>query len=110
MPGFITTLKTYTMADFKQLINKNEPVLIDFFATWCGPCKMMPPILDEVKERLGSKVSILKIDIDKNQQLARNLSIRGVPTLALYKQGKMVWRESGVRQADELERVINQYL
>ncbi|MEL7219888.1 MAG: thioredoxin [Bacteroidota bacterium] len=98
------------MADFKQLINKNEPVLIDFFATWCGPCKMMPPILDEVKERLGSKVSILKIDIDKNQQLARNLSIRGVPTLALYKQGKMVWRESGVRQADELERVINQYL
>lgn len=97
------------MADFQQLINKDEPVLIDFFATWCGPCKMMPPILEELKERMGDKVSILKIDVDKNQQLARNLNIRGVPTLALYKQGKMVWRESGVRPADELERVINQH-
>lgn len=97
------------MAEFQQLINKEEPVLIDFFATWCGPCKMMPPILEELKERMGNKVSILKIDIDKNQQLARNLNIRGVPTLALYKQGKMVWRESGVRPADELERVIKQY-
>ena len=97
------------MADFQQLINKDEPVLIDFFATWCGPCKMMPPILEELKERMGDKVSILKIDVDRNQQLARNLNIRGVPTLALYKQGKMVWRESGVRPADELERVINQH-
>lgn len=97
------------MADFQQLINKEEPVLIDFFATWCGPCKMMPPILDELKKRMGSKVSILKIDVDKNQQLARQLNIRGVPTLALYKQGKMVWRESGVRQADELENVIRRY-
>lgn len=97
------------MADFQQLINKEEPVLIDFFATWCGPCKMMPPILEELKGRMGDKVSIIKIDIDKNQQLARNLNIRGVPTLALYKQGKMVWRESGVRPADELERVINQH-
>jgi len=98
------------MSGFNELINRNEPVLIDFFATWCGPCKMMPPILDELKERVGENAAILKMDVDKNQKLARKLNIRGVPTLVLYKHGKIVWRASGVKQASELEKIINKYV
>lgn len=97
------------MADFNKLIKKEKPVLVDFYATWCGPCKMMPPILEDLKGRLRDKASIIKIDVDKNQQLARKLNIRGVPTLVLYKKGKIVWRESGVRQAGELEKIISKH-
>ena len=97
------------MADFNKIIKKEKPVLVDFYATWCGPCKMMPPILEDLKKRVGDKASVIKIDVDKNQHLARKLNIRGVPTLVLYKKGKIVWRESGVRQAGELEKLINKY-
>lgn len=98
------------MGDFNKIIKRDKPVLVDFYATWCGPCKMMPPILDDLKKRVGDKATIIKIDVDKNQHLARKLGIRGVPTLVLYKKGKIVWRESGVKQAGELENIIGKHL
>ncbi|WP_028890024.1 thioredoxin [Tenacibaculum ovolyticum] len=97
------------MSNFSEIINKEKPVLVDFFAEWCGPCKMMTPILKEVKESLGDKVSIIKIDVDKNQSLAAKYQVRGVPTFVLYKSGKQVWRESGVVQKSELVSIINSF-
>ncbi|MDA8886339.1 thioredoxin [Bacteroidia bacterium] len=90
------------MASFKEAISGNVPVLVDFHAKWCGPCKMMPPILAQVKEQLGDEVKIIKIDVDKNQALADAYAVRGVPTLMIFKEGKLAWRESAVRQAGEL--------
>ena len=89
------------MSNFSQIINQDKLVLVDFFAEWCGPCKMMSPILKQVKDALGDKVSIIKIDIDKNQPLATKYQVRGVPTLILYKAGKQVWRQSGAVQKNE---------
>lgn len=97
------------MSNFSEIINKDKPVLVDFFAEWCGPCKMMTPILKDVKESLGDKVSIIKIDVDKNQPLAAKYQVRGVPTLILYKSGKQVWRQSGVVQKNELVSIINSF-
>ncbi len=97
------------MSNFHKLINENKPVLVDFYATWCGPCKMMTPILDDLKSRIGDKAHILKVDVDKNQKIANKLGVRGVPTIVLYKNGQIKWRASGVRQANELQRVIEQY-
>lgn len=92
---------------FQEIINQDKPVLVDFFATWCGPCKMMSPILDDVKKRVGENASIIKIDVDKNPQAAAIYQVRGVPTLILFKNGKILWRQSGVVAANELERLIN---
>ncbi|PKH49614.1 thioredoxin [Tenacibaculum sp. Bg11-29] len=97
------------MSNFSKIINQDKPVLVDFFAEWCGPCKMMNPILKEVKESLEDKVSIIKIDVDKNQSLAAKYQVRGVPTLVLYKSGKQVWRQSGVVQKKELVSIINSF-
>ncbi|MCL7752776.1 thioredoxin [Polaribacter sp. Z022] len=97
------------MSKFLDIINKDKPVLVDFFAEWCGPCKMMSPILKEVKDTLGDKVSIIKIDVDKNQPLAAKYQVRGVPTLILYKSGKQVWRQSGAVQKNELVSIINNF-
>lgn len=94
------------MSKFSELINQQKPVLIDFYAEWCGPCKMMSPILKEVKDTLGDDVSIIKIDVDKNQTLASKYQVRGVPTLLLFKNGKQIWRQSGMVQKDELIQVI----
>ena len=96
------------MADFKSLINSNKPVLVDFFATWCGPCKMMSPILDELKKEMGEEVIIIKVDVDKNPQAAQVYGVRGVPTLILFKEGEVKWKQSGVRQVAELKQVIKQ--
>ncbi len=98
------------MSNFSEIINQDKPVLVDFFAEWCGPCKMMSPILKEVKSTLGDKVSIIKIDVDKNQSLAAKYQVRGVPTLILYKSGKQVWRQSGAVQKNELVSIINNNL
>lgn len=95
------------MAKFSEIINKDKPVLIDFHATWCGPCKMMAPMLEELKGKVGDKASIIKIDVDRNPDLATKMGIRGVPTLMLYKNGKALWKGSGVRQISELEALIN---
>lgn len=95
---------------FQEIINQDKPVLVDFFATWCGPCKMMSPILDDVKKRVGDVASIIKIDVDKNQNAATAFQIQGVPTLILFKNGAVRWRQSGVVPASELEKVIKENL
>ncbi|AUC76906.1 MULTISPECIES: thioredoxin [unclassified Olleya] len=94
------------MSKFSELINQDSPVLVDFYAEWCGPCKTMSPILKDVKDNLKERVSIIKIDVDKNQELASKYQVRGVPTLLLFKNGKQVWRQSGVLQKNELIDVI----
>ena len=97
------------MSNFSEIINQDKPVLVDFFAEWCGPCKMMNPILKEVKDVIQDKISILKIDVDKNQSLAAKFQVRGVPTLILYKSGKQVWRQSGMVQKNELVSILNRF-
>jgi thioredoxin 1 len=97
------------MSSFSEIINQDKPVLIDFHADWCGPCKMMAPILKQVKDTLGERVSIIKIDVDKNQKLAAKYEVRGVPTFILFKNGKKLWRQSGVIQKDEMISVITNH-
>lgn len=94
------------MDEFNKIIGSSVPTLVDFFATWCGPCKMQSPILEKVKSRIGDKGTILKIDIDRNAELAARYRVQSVPTLILFKNGEPVWRTVGVQQADLLEGKI----
>ena len=93
---------------FEEIINQDKPVLVDFFATWCGPCKTQAPILDEVKQRLGDQVSIIKIDVDQNQAVASQYQVRSVPTLIIFKNGQIRWRQAGVFPVNELERLLKE--
>lgn len=94
------------MSNFNTIIDSEKPVLVDFFATWCGPCKMLSPILKEVKDNLGDQISIIKIDIDKNQQVTAQYQVRGVPTMILFQKGKQLWRQSGVVDKNTLIKTI----
>lgn len=97
------------MNEFEKLISCDKPVLVDFHATWCGPCKMMGPILEDVKKQVGDDAVIIKVDVDKNQVLSDVYGIRSVPTLMLFKAGNNVWRASGIQRAEDLVMLIEQY-
>ncbi len=94
------------MENFTDIINGDKPVLVDFFATWCGPCKMMHPILDELKQSVGDKAIIIKVDVDKNRPLATQYRVGSVPTLMVFRKGEVLWRQSGVTSAADLEKVL----
>ena len=98
------------MASFNDIINSDQPVSVDFFAEWYGPCKTLSPILKEVAEKVQGKAKIIKIDVDKNQQAASAYQVRGVPILILFKSGKQLWHQSGVIPATELVTLINQHI
>ncbi len=94
------------MNDFEKIISENKPTVVDFFAIWCGPCKMQAPILEEVKNKVGDKANIIKVDIDKNEDLARKYNVQSVPTIIMFKNGEAIWRAVGVQPADILEAKI----
>jgi thioredoxin 1 len=95
--------------NFRKLTSGDIPVLIDFYADWCGPCKMLGPILKQVKEELGDTIKIVKIDVDKNQSIASKYQVRGVPTMLLFKDGKQLWRQSGVLPKKEIINIVESY-
>ena len=96
------------MEKFNEMINGEQLTLVDFFATWCGPCKMMHPILEQLKEKMGDDIRILKVDVDKNEALSMQYRIQSVPTLMLFKKGEMVWRQSGAMRLNDLMQKISQ--
>ena len=96
-------------SSFSNLVKSETPTLVDFYADWCGPCKMMKPILEELKSQIGDNARIIKIDVDKNQAIANLFQVKGVPTLALFKNGELKWKQAGVVQVEYLKRVIEQY-
>lgn len=93
---------------FNEIISQDKPVLVDFYADWCGPCKIQAPILDDLKQRIKGDATIIKVDVDKNPNAAAAYQVRGVPTLILFRNGEIVWRQSGVVQANDLERLIRE--
>ena len=98
------------MNKFQDIIAGDTPVLVDFFAEWCGPCKMMKPVLEELKKKMRNKIITLKIDIDKNISLSSEYRIQSVPTLVLWKQGEIIWRQSGALSLNELEQILSSYI
>ena len=97
------------MSEFTDMIAGKKPTVVDFFATWCGPCRVQGPILEQVKSAVGDDANVIKVDIDKNQELAAKYNVRSVPTLMVFKNGELLWRESGYRPAAELMTVLAQY-
>jgi thioredoxin 1 len=106
--GMLSALKKENIMTFGEIINADKPVLVDFYAEWCGPCKTMAPILKQAKDQLGDAVTIIKVDVDKNPQAAQHYNVQGVPTLILFKKGQIKWRQSGVVPANTLVQVVHQ--
>lgn len=104
------TKKSKTPTSFSEVINADTPVLVDFYTDWCGPCKMMTPILKDLKKEMGSEINIIKVDAEKNADAAIKYQVRGVPTLILFKNGRILWQQSGVVQLPQLKSIINQKL
>ena len=98
------------MADFREIVASKKPVLIDFFAEWCGPCKTLAPIITQVAKEMGDQVKVIKIDIDKNPILAQKLNVRSVPTLAIYKEESLLWRQSGIVPKLELIKALRAFI
>lgn len=98
------------MNDFEKLINESKPTLVDFFATWCGPCKMQSPIIEEVKNEIGDKANVVKVDIDKNRALATQYNVQSIPTLILFVKGEPVWRAVGLQQRDALVKKLYEHI
>ena len=98
------------MSHFKKILSDNKPILLDFYADWCGPCKIMAPVLTQLKEKMGDRLRILKIDVDKNQSLAAQYQVMGVPTLVLMQHQNVVWKQSGVMDINTLEQTIEKHL
>ncbi len=98
------------LGNFNNIINSNQPVLVDFFAEWCGPCKVQAPILKEVAQEFNGKAKVIKVDVDKNPEIAGRFQIRGVPTLAIFKNGQTVWKQSGVMDKLNLTQILNQHI
>lgn len=98
------------MDEFNKIIGDTKPTLVDFFATWCGPCKMQAPILEQVKAKFGDKVNVIKIDVDKNPALAQQYRVQSIPTLIVFKNGEPMWRGYGLHQAAQLEEKLNEHL
>ena len=98
------------MSEFSDMIKGSKPTLVDFYATWCGPCKMMHPILEQLKAKMGDEVAIVKVDVDKNQDLSMQYRVQSVPTLIIFKDGEMKWRAAGVHSADDLERKLKEFM
>ncbi|WP_339628608.1 thioredoxin [uncultured Maribacter sp.] len=96
-------------SSFSKIIESEIPVLVDFYADWCGPCKMLAPILKQVKDDMGEAIKIVKIDVDKNQSIAAKYQVRGVPTMLLFKNGKQLWRQSGVLQKNDLIQIVKSH-
>jgi thioredoxin 1 len=103
-------IKKYIMENFEEIIKSKTPTLVDFYATWCGPCKMMSPLLEQVSQDVGDSARILKIDVDTNRNVATQYGIRSVPTLILFKEGKQVWRQSGVPPKNLIVESVNNFV
>ncbi len=97
------------MEKFNEIINSNQLTLVDFYATWCGPCRMMHPVLEQLKEKLGDNIRIIKLDVDKNQGLSMSYSVQSVPTLMLFRNGNVLWRQSGALNLNDLMSLIRQF-